>query len=253
MARRPSFQWYPGDWLRDIDLRGCSLAARGLWIDMLSLMHQSPRRGYLQHSNGKPMTAEQLARVTGCSTDEVSLYLRELEDAGVFCCTDDGVIYSRRMVRDERRREQYRQSKARRSGRNCGKPVEFHNHSTTFPHASSTSRSSVKNKSPPEGPPQRRSRSSGKLRPPSVDDVAAYCRERGNSVDPQQFVAFYESNGWRVGKNPMRDWKAAVRTWERRQASDSSRSDSGRRRSGKFSGIEDFINEPRNEKGEHGS
>ena len=51
--------------------------------------------------------------------------------------------------------------------------------------------------------------------PPSVADVSAYCRERGNSVDAERFVSFYESNGWKVGKNPMKDWRAAVRTWER--------------------------------------
>ena len=52
--------------------------------------------------------------------------------------------------------------------------------------------------------------------PPKVEDVAAYCRERNNTIDPQQFVDFYTMKGWRVGKETMKDWKAAVRTWERR-------------------------------------
>lgn len=51
---------------------------------------------------------------------------------------------------------------------------------------------------------------------PSLEEVKAYCDERGNHIDPEQFVSFYESNGWKVGKNPMKDWKAAVRTWEKR-------------------------------------
>lgn len=51
---------------------------------------------------------------------------------------------------------------------------------------------------------------------PTLNDVRAYCMERQNSVDPESFIDFYESNGWKVGKNPMKDWKAAVRTWERR-------------------------------------
>ncbi len=54
-----------------------------------------------------------------------------------------------------------------------------------------------------------------KFAPPAVDEVAAYCLERKNSVDAQKFVDYYTANGWRVGKNKMRDWKAAVRTWER--------------------------------------
>lgn len=49
---------------------------------------------------------------------------------------------------------------------------------------------------------------------PTIDQVKAYCLERHNKVDPERFVNYYESNGWKVGKNPMRDWKAAVRTWE---------------------------------------
>lgn len=51
--------------------------------------------------------------------------------------------------------------------------------------------------------------------PPTVAEVTAYCQERGNRVNPEAFVDFYASKGWMVGKNPMRDWKAAVRTWER--------------------------------------
>lgn len=51
--------------------------------------------------------------------------------------------------------------------------------------------------------------------PPSLDEVRAYCQERGNNVDAERFVDYYTSNGWHVGKNPMKDWKAAVRTWER--------------------------------------
>ena len=51
--------------------------------------------------------------------------------------------------------------------------------------------------------------------PPSVDEVRAYCLERKNEIDPEAFVDFYASKGWIVGKTPMKDWKAAVRTWER--------------------------------------
>lgn len=54
---------------------------------------------------------------------------------------------------------------------------------------------------------------------PTVDEVAAYCQERGNHVDAGRFVDYYEANGWRIGKNPMKDWKAAVRTWERNERS----------------------------------
>jgi hypothetical protein len=51
---------------------------------------------------------------------------------------------------------------------------------------------------------------------PSFDDVAAYCAERGNRINPQAFLDYYESNGWKVGRSTMKDWQAAIRTWEKR-------------------------------------
>ena len=51
--------------------------------------------------------------------------------------------------------------------------------------------------------------------PPTIEEVAAYCRERANGINPQQFVDFYSTNGWKQkGGNPIKDWKACVRTWE---------------------------------------
>ena len=57
--------------------------------------------------------------------------------------------------------------------------------------------------------------SASRFKQPSLEEVADYCKERGNHVDPQRFVDYYTANGWKVGKNPMKDWKAAVRTWEK--------------------------------------
>ena len=54
--------------------------------------------------------------------------------------------------------------------------------------------------------------------PPDVSEVRSYCQERHNSVDPERFVDFYASKGWFVGKNKMKDWKAAVRNWEKGEA-----------------------------------
>lgn len=57
--------------------------------------------------------------------------------------------------------------------------------------------------------------------PPTLEEVKAYCAERKNNVDAQRFVDYYTSNGWLVGKNKMKDWRAAVRTWERNSTSSS--------------------------------
>lgn len=53
--------------------------------------------------------------------------------------------------------------------------------------------------------------------PPTVEEVAAYCKERNNNVDAEMFVAFYASKGWKVGNTPMRDWKKCIITWEKRE------------------------------------
>ena len=52
---------------------------------------------------------------------------------------------------------------------------------------------------------------------PSVEEIKAYCDERGNNIDPYEFYDFYESKNWFVGKSKMKDWKACIRTWERKR------------------------------------
>ncbi len=64
---------------------------------------------------------------------------------------------------------------------------------------------------PPRGKRER-------FTPPSVDEVAAFCLERKYGIDPEEFVSFYASKGWKVGTSPMKDWRAAVVTWEKKRA-----------------------------------
>jgi hypothetical protein len=100
----PAFQFYPGDWMKDPAVRSVSVAARGLWIDMLCMMFESPERGYLIHPSGNQVTDEQLARVAGLSKRDVRRFIDDLEAAGVFSKDLDGNIFSRRLVRDEQER-----------------------------------------------------------------------------------------------------------------------------------------------------
>lgn len=70
----------------------------------------------------------------------------------------------------------------------------------------------IKEKEKEKEKPQKRKR----FKPPTTEEVLEYAREKGYAVDADRFIAFYDSNGWKVGKNPMKDWKAAVRTWHAR-------------------------------------
>lgn len=102
--KRPSFQFYPADWRKDPCLSVCSLAARGLWIELMCIAHESAEYGVLS-INGKAMTDHQIARSVGESVASVTRLLAELEAAGVFSRDDKGAIFSRRMRKDEHIRE----------------------------------------------------------------------------------------------------------------------------------------------------
>lgn len=67
-------------------------------------------------------------------------------------------------------------------------------------------------------PNHTKPRKERRFTPPTVDEVREHCLERGYTFDPEAFVAFYESKGWKVGRNPMRSWHAACVTWQKREA-----------------------------------
>ena len=68
------------------------------------------------------------------------------------------------------------------------------------------------------GRPSAAKRARARFKPPTVEEIAAYCRERGNDIDPQRFFDYNAARDWMLGKTKMKDWRAAVRTWERRDA-----------------------------------
>ena len=73
---------------------------------------------------------------------------------------------------------------------------------------------------PPKGaekipPDMEESKPLKRFTAPTIEEVKEYCSERKNGVDAERFVNYYTANGWKVGKNPMKDWRAAVRSWER--------------------------------------
>jgi len=103
-GKRPSFQFYPNDWRTDAALRMCSVPARGLWIEMLCIMHQGTPYGYLR-INDKDLTAQMLATLVGAGVTEAQGWLKDLETLGVFQRDENDSIYSKRMVHDEQIRD----------------------------------------------------------------------------------------------------------------------------------------------------
>ncbi len=82
---------------------------------------------------------------------------------------------------------------------------------------SNTIQSNTNQSNPTQETGDTRAAKRPRFKPPSVEEVEAYCRERGYGFSAEAFVAFYASNGWKVGKNPMQSWKAACVTWQQRQ------------------------------------
>jgi len=116
MTAYPWMKFFPADWRSDPKLRMCSIAARGFWMECLCLMHEADPYGHLI-INRKAPSDPQLAALTGTDPSTVRTLLSELEEAGVFSRNRAGVIYSRRMVADEKMAVL-----ARKNGKKGGNP-----------------------------------------------------------------------------------------------------------------------------------
>jgi hypothetical protein len=102
-VKLPSFQFYPGDWVKDPNLRRCSHAAKGVWIDLLCLMHESEQRGVLATA-GRAWDDDEIALAVGGDRSTVLACVQELILKGVANRQSNGALYSRRLVRDEQKR-----------------------------------------------------------------------------------------------------------------------------------------------------
>ena len=111
--RKPWLKFYPSDWRSDPKLRMCGLAARGLWIEIIGLMHEAQPYGHLVVAGERPSDT-QLAVLVGTAADQIPDLIGELESADVFSRNQEGVIYSRRLTRDEKRAKEGRKSINRR-------------------------------------------------------------------------------------------------------------------------------------------
>ena len=163
--RRPAFQFYPGDWMADPDLQSCSLAAQGLWMFMLCVMHYAEPYGHLVTKRGSFLNISRLAKLTGSTGEEIAELLDELNEMSVFSTTEDDVIYSRRMVadyerylvhRDQKRAAGVASGRARRERaeeRNVNEPVQTE---TNGDERARSSRSNPPSPSPSPSPKKER-------------------------------------------------------------------------------------------------
>lgn len=156
MGKLPAFQFYPADWLNNIKLQSCSMAAQGLFINMICIMHQSEKYGYLLVNGLKPSSkvTQKLLRIDSKNAQRVYKKLTgELVDFGVLKITDGGIFYCERMVKDEHIRKVRREAglKGGNPDLKLGKPNPYYldkqkDNQKITPSSSSSSSSSLKEK-----------------------------------------------------------------------------------------------------------
>lgn len=172
--KRPAFQFYPSDWRNDPALRLCSMGARGLWIEAMCIMHAADPYGHLVAA-GHALDHRALARLVGESPKAVAGWLQELADNGVSSVTDDGVLYSRRMVRDEDIRE--RRAAGGEAGKTYGKLGAKYGAKGGRP------RNKTGDKKPPLEPPPSSSSSSSKDQKPAIGNSPPDSRLSGANLE----------------------------------------------------------------------
>ncbi|MBE7008415.1 MAG: hypothetical protein E7422_04620 [Ruminococcaceae bacterium] len=166
---------------------------------------------------------KKIARAAGCNADDIKLLISK----GFIIPFESGVVVIRdwrvnNTLKNDRYHETlYQNEKARLTVNKSGvyelgeavEPACFQIGTNAEPQHNVTERNLTKQNKKEADKPPRVPRSMPR---PSVDEIRAFCEEKGYHVDAQAFFAYYESNGWRVGKNPMKSWQSALVTWERR-------------------------------------
>lgn len=187
-----------------------------IWIKLLVLASEVNDGGCIYFTRDIPYTDQLLSTQFGRPLATIQLALQTFRAFKMIEIVDDVICVSnweryQNIEGLDKIREQNRLRKQKQRAKL--QPVSRDSHVTvTQCHATDIDKNKNKSKSITKETKAKKST----FVPPTVEDVAAYCSERGNGIDAEEFVAYYASKGWTVGKNsPMKDWKSAVITWER--------------------------------------
>lgn len=230
--KKPAFQFYPGDWRKDPGVQSLDYHDRGVWFEILCLMHESEERGALI-LNGMPMPDEALARLLGLDNQTLNQTVTTLLAYGVASRRqEDGALICRRMVRDEKLSETRREA-----GKKGGNPSLLNQNSkqteTTQLNQKSTPSSSSSSSDKPPSPSLRSGASpgEGKAQSPKqgtripddfevTPDLMAWAAEKHPDVnltmETEKFVDFWRAKPGAAGRKL--DWPATWRNWIRRAA-----------------------------------
>lgn len=184
-------KFWPQDWQSDPGLRSCSMAARGLWIECIAIMHRGEPYGHLA-VNGAAPSAKRLASMVGSTEREVARLIEELRGAGVFSITETGVIFSRRMVRDARASEEGREAITKRWGKKGGNDTPNRENTRT------------PTTNPIRGPCSLEAEAEAETEDTSLRSVSPARAPRSLPPDPRGFAEFWAAYPAKVGKAAAR-------------------------------------------------
>ena len=173
--------------------------------------------GNLRFNDQIPYNDSMLATITNTDINIVSAAINVFEQLNMIEIMDDGTYYMNEVEKMLGFESEWAEKKRlyREKQRTSAGLIEDKERTMSSENRTLSDKSKRKSKSKSIEIDKEVSKNAKRFTPPTVEEVRAYCQERGNHVDPERFVDFYSSKGWMVGKNHMKDWRAAVRTWER--------------------------------------
>ena len=176
--------------------------------------------GKLRFSEQIPYNERMLSTITNTNIDVVTHAIQVFTDLHMMEILDDGTFFMGEVEKligsasqDEHTRESTRNRVKAFRDRQKNALIEEKRYSNVTCNGELEKEIDIELEKEIEIDTDKRNRK--RFLPPTLEEVRAYCKERKNSVDAEHFIDYYTSNGWKVGKNTMKDWKAAVRTWER--------------------------------------
>ena len=229
MADQKKYYWLKlkRDFFKRHDTRIIETMENGekyLLFYMKLLVESIDHEGRLRFSDTIPYNEKMLATITNTDVDIVRTAVKVFIELEMMSQMDDGTLHMAQvetMIGDEtewaEKKRIYRQEKKIQLQIEA-ETVEGQKRTLSDKSIELELEKDIREEEA-QAPVQPREESK-KFRRPTLEEVSGYCRERGNTVSPERFLDYYESNGWKVGRNSMKDWKSAVRTWEGNERKD---------------------------------
>lgn len=220
LTDQPYLPLYVDDWMNNSKLKLCSPGAHGLMISIMCLMHKSDSYGtillkqkFKQTDKQELNFASQIAKLTTFDLLEIEPFFYELIEEKVLKIEGDYLMCTR-MVKDASISKK-RASSGKSGGEKTQESIKNFAKANIQPNTVIENVNESENENEVENVNESEKKiKSTKFQIPKIEEIQAYCEERGNNINSKTFFNFYESKNWIIGKNKMKDWKACIRTWE---------------------------------------